>query len=662
MRINYRPEIDGLKAVAVCSIILYHIQISFFQFQIFKGGFIGIDIFFVISGYLITLIILEELVNTGNFSFKNFYLRRIRRIIPTLLFVFLVSIPFAWLYLLPNGFLDFSKSILYSLGLSSNFYFWSEGVQFFNLIARLKPFYHTWSLSVLEQFYFFFPLIVIFFIKKLKNYIFFLILLSLSIILFISNWLASNLPSFNFYFFIRVSEFFFGSILAYLEIKNNSRCQNKFLNGLLPSVGLFLILSSIFFINDEISYSFFYTLFPIIGVCLLIWFCNKNEIITKILSSKLFVCIGLISYSLYLWHYPIYAFARNRGKILSDYDKFELFLLTLCFSILSFFLIEKPFRKKNFLSSKILLILLTLFIVFFSFFGFFSLRSNGFDDRIHVFLKNELRTNYHERMVSPIDKTFCFNKVENFCSFNSENEKKIFLIGDSHMEHISENLLKKIKDRNVNYISMNRANCIYLPNFSKINKKTKKKEENCTIQSQFLIKKNILKNKNSIVILGGYFYDYFLRKDFKWSYQNESNLNALDGFVNGINELLLNDINVFLVYPIPKVGWHVPRRLMNEIPKSSFNASKFLSKNQFTTEFADYHNNNKLIIETFDKIDHPNLTKIYPHKVFCDAHETGKCYTHDKKNIFYMDPSHLSHRGSEMLIDEIDKYLYKLTN
>ena len=159
MKINYRPEIDGLKAIAVCSVILYHIQISFFQFQIFKGGFIGIDIFFVISGYLITLIILEELVNTGNFSFKNFYLKRIRRIIPTLLFVFLISIPFAWLYLLPDDFLDFSKSILYSLGLSSNFYFWSEGVQFFNSIAGLKPFYHTWSLSVLGQFYFFFPLI-----------------------------------------------------------------------------------------------------------------------------------------------------------------------------------------------------------------------------------------------------------------------------------------------------------------------------------------------------------------------------------------------------------------------------------------------------------------------------------------------------------------------
>ena len=137
MNIKYRPEIDGLRAIAVVVVILYHAQIKIFGYQPFKGGFIGVDIFFVISGYLITSIILQELVTTGTFSFKHFYERRIRRILPALLFVMLVSFLFAWMYLLPNSFIDYSKSILYSLGFSSNFYFWSMGQEYGEEIGLL---------------------------------------------------------------------------------------------------------------------------------------------------------------------------------------------------------------------------------------------------------------------------------------------------------------------------------------------------------------------------------------------------------------------------------------------------------------------------------------------------------------------------------------------
>ena len=123
MRIVYRPEIDGLRAIAVVAVILYHAQITIFSYKPFKGGFVGVDIFFVISGYLITSIILKELIAKGSFSFKNFYERRIRRIFPVLLLTMLTSLPFAWMYLMPSSLVDFSKSILYSLGFSSNFYF-----------------------------------------------------------------------------------------------------------------------------------------------------------------------------------------------------------------------------------------------------------------------------------------------------------------------------------------------------------------------------------------------------------------------------------------------------------------------------------------------------------------------------------------------------------
>ena len=130
MKVDYRPEIDGLRAIAVISVIIYHAQISFFDHKIFEGGFIGVDIFFVISGYLITSIIYKEFLATGTFSFKYFYERRIRRILPALLVVMLASLPFAWFYILPHSLIDFSKSILYSLGFSSNIYFWFSQISY----------------------------------------------------------------------------------------------------------------------------------------------------------------------------------------------------------------------------------------------------------------------------------------------------------------------------------------------------------------------------------------------------------------------------------------------------------------------------------------------------------------------------------------------------
>ena len=161
MKLTYRPEIDGLRAIAVVAVIFYHAKISILGHETFKGGFIGVDIFFVISGYLITSIILKELVTTGSFSFKHFYERRIRRILPALLFVMLVSLPFAWMYLLPSSLIDFLKSILYSLGFSSNFYFWDTGQQYAAVSGLFKPFLHTWSLSVEEQFYILFPIVLV---------------------------------------------------------------------------------------------------------------------------------------------------------------------------------------------------------------------------------------------------------------------------------------------------------------------------------------------------------------------------------------------------------------------------------------------------------------------------------------------------------------------
>jgi peptidoglycan/LPS O-acetylase OafA/YrhL len=259
MKLTYRPEIDGLRAIAVGAVILYHAQITILGHQPFKGGFIGVDIFFVISGYLITSIILKELVTTGSFSFKHFYERRIRRILPVLLFVMLVSLPFAWIYLLPNSFIDFSKSILYSLGFSSNFYFHYSGQEYGAVESGLlKPFLHTWSLSVEEQYYILFPIILLITFKYFRKYLIHILILGFVISLGLAEWTSRNYPSASFYFLhTRMWELLAGSILAYFEITKGYRSKNKILNLNTTVTGLILIGHSILFFNDEMLHPSF---------------------------------------------------------------------------------------------------------------------------------------------------------------------------------------------------------------------------------------------------------------------------------------------------------------------------------------------------------------------------------------------------------------------
>ena len=169
MNIKYRPEIDGLRAISVVAVIIYHLKINLFGQKFLEGGFFGVDIFFVISRYLITQLILKEIVVTNNFDFKNFYLRRIRRLIPILCVVVIFSVPLGWKYMLPTDFMELSKSTIFSIFFSSNLYFYFSGVEYIKQDALLQPLLHTWSLSVEEQFYIIFPFFFYVVYKKINR-------------------------------------------------------------------------------------------------------------------------------------------------------------------------------------------------------------------------------------------------------------------------------------------------------------------------------------------------------------------------------------------------------------------------------------------------------------------------------------------------------------
>ena len=429
MKPTYRPEIDGLRAIAVGAVILYHAQINIFGHQPFKGGFIGVDIFFVISGYLITSIILKELLTTGIFSFKHFYERRVRRILPALLFVMFVSFPFAWMYLLPSSFIDFSKSILYSLGFSSNFYFHYSGQVYGALDGLFVPFLHTWSLSVEEQYYILFPIVLLITFKYFRKYLINIIILGFVISLGLAEWTSRNYPSISFYFIqTRMWELLAGSILAYFEITKGHRSQNRTLNLILPFIGLIFIGHSILFFNDRIFHPSFFTLLPIIGACLIIWFSNQDELITKILSSKLFVGIGLISYSLYLWHYPIFAFIKISGLVSgSIIGKLILIPVIIFLSILSYLFIERPFRNKKLSFNRILMLLGIMFIIIIIF-NIKIIKENGFESRFESLKK--INQNYNPDNIY-LGKTRMISSQQNLNDFDIK-DFNIVIIGDSH--------------------------------------------------------------------------------------------------------------------------------------------------------------------------------------------------------------------------------------
>ena len=676
MKVTYRPEIDGLRSLAVGAVILYHSQITISGIQLFKGGFIGVDIFFVISGYLITSIIYKELSSTGSFSFKYFYERRVRRILPALLFVMLVSYIFAWIFLLPSSFLDFSKSILYSQGFSSNFYFHYSGQQYDDPSSLLKPFLHTWSLSVEEQYYIIFPIFLIIVFKFCRKYLIHFLFTGFFISLFLAEWGSRNYPSATFYFIhTRFWELVAGSLLAYYEINLGCRSKSKKLNLIFPFIGLMLIAHSIIFFNHNMLHPSFFTLSPVLGVCLIIWFSNKEDLITKLLSFKLFVGVGLISYSLYLWHYPIFAYYRYIKSTSGNYtNALIIFIILLTLSIFSYFLIEKPFRRKNSKKLSIKIILLSVIVIFLI--NLFTIYKNGFSERFkNIFL--ELDRN---NIVKPWDLLKdnkgeeCFSNKD-LCFFASEREKKIFLIGDSHIASLNYDLKNKVlNETKYSLIVANRTSCIFFPGFDLVSKKSRKKTK-CNDEYFSKLKTLFSYNNDNIIIFGGRLPFYTSKKGFDngeeggredSSWFNDKTFLKL-GMFDKIEDSLKENIQqlskkhkIILIYPIPEHGWNIPRKLYLQLLFDKNKKDLNNKKNWITTSHEIYMKRAKYSFEILDSIKGENIYRVYPHKLFCDTFIKDRCVSHNNESIFYSDDDHPSLRGAEMINKLIMKEIKKI--
>jgi peptidoglycan/LPS O-acetylase OafA/YrhL len=644
MKINYRPEIDGLRAIAVIAVIFYHAKINFFGYHFLQGGFIGVDIFFVISGYLITLIILKELIVSGTFQFKYFYERRARRILPALLFMILLSIPVAYIYLLPNSFVDFSKSIFYILGFNSNFYFYNSRFRYGDEDGLFKPFLNTWSLSLEEQYYIFFPIILVFIFKYLRKYLLIILAIVLTTSLILANTLSKDHASFNFYFApTRCWEFIVGSLLAILEINLRHRSQNRIINEILSIVGLVLVFYSFIFFNDKMFHPSFYTILPVLGVSLLIYFLNTEAIITKILSSKLFVSIGLISYSLYLFHYPIFAFVR-----IKEFPQNELFnlyvvaavIVLILLSILSYYFIEKPARnqKYKFKSIFLLIIIFSTLIIIFS---YSVIKNNGFEKRFFITSTYSLSSLRYEEESKKFEIDFNYDNYLNYSNIN----KNVLIVGNSHAEDLAKVL-------SFSYLKNNFYFNLVSP---------KNREDNYNYQARYFY--DYLTSNISKI---DYFSDNFIEhldKQYKNSQiiilatsWNEEDYNSIEGIL----EILKKDNKKLIIFDnaLNSTLYHKLYKF-NRLDYFVFKEKKLPNSEELKKiEKLMYNDlqNKKVINEIIYKIAKKNLIKVIKREdIFCNK-LLKKCPVLTKEGYkIYYDYGHLTNEGAKFFSEYIEK-------
>jgi peptidoglycan/LPS O-acetylase OafA/YrhL len=335
---NYRPDIDGLRAIAVGAVVAFHTFPN-----IFKGGFVGVDVFFVISGFLISGIIVDD-IEEDQFSYLDFYKRRIRRIFPALLVVIAATLIAGWYVLLPDEFQRVGKDLAAGAGFATNFILWDEA-GYFDAASETKPLLHLWSLAIEEQFYIVWPLVLGLIWKRQRGLL--LATLSIASVSFAYNVFSIEHHHADAAFYSPLSRFWelmLGGVLAYL-VRQKAQWLSGF-RSLQCVFGLFLIAISIFFLNKAAAFPGFWALLPTLGAFFVISAGGYNWIGKRILGNPIMVGVGLISYPLYLWHWPILAFAKIvKGRLLTPGDRMMVIIASVALAFLTYRLIERPLRR-----------------------------------------------------------------------------------------------------------------------------------------------------------------------------------------------------------------------------------------------------------------------------------------------------------------------------
>ena len=617
-RISYRQDINILRAVAVLSVVFYHAEIN-----LFKGGWLGVDIFFVISGYLISNIIISEL-NNKEFSFKKFYLRRVRRILPALISTLLMSVPLAYFILSPLALLEYGKSLLSSLFFYSNYYF--STLDFYNSEpSKFFPLLHTWSLSVEEQFYILFPGILFAIYKFRKKDIF----LYISIIFFSSILLNSITGSIVKFYLIqyRVWELLLGCLV--MIISKNVKLPN------LAIIGYLLISISLFAFDDSFVNYFEPKFIVNFGASLVLLSPVKNFNIDNFIFSKI-QKIGIYSYSIYLLHQPIFAFSRvifKKQQIEEGYLSFSvLFLLLLLLSHLNYNYVELRFIKEY--RIKISYFLFVLPIILFS---IFINNSDGVTGQYEA-VYSQIGKYYSEDQRGGVNRELCSKSTQNYCQIGNQNLPSVIVIGDSHLTTLSKFLYNNLDFEEYNLILFIEQGCPFFLTGGKSERgscATKEKENDIFS----------LINPNSTVVYGGRFPRYLNGYDFKTDYGSikddiKANPFLIEDISKSIEYISKNAKIGLVLLPIPELGFYPLEYYLYEFKDVGENLS-------YNKKYWDQYSSK--INEYLQNITYPNIRKIETDKIFCNSFIKNMCTASYDNKIFYWDDDHLSYDGTTLI-------------
>lgn len=658
---HYRREIDGLRAVAVLPVILYHARLP-----VFSGGFVGVDVFFVISGYLITTLLIGEL-DRGDFSLPRFYERRARRILPALFLVMVVCYPFAWFWMFTDQFRHFSESAgVVVLGLS-NFYFLGLG-DYFGPDVDLQPLIHTWSLAVEEQYYFVFPLMLFGLWKLGRRRAGLVVALCVLASLLFADWASRAHPAQNFYFtFSRLWEIGAGSIVAFVLVARPQRS-----NDLLGVAGLGLILYAVFAFDESTPFPGVYALLPVVGTALIIVFAGQDSRMGRVLSFPPLVGIGLVSYSAYLWHQPLFAFARTRS--IADPSRGMMALLILVSFGLAWATwrwVELPFRRpgRGLLPDRraVFLVSGAVSAIFVAVGSAVSL-GDGLAWRLPPDVQRvasvvEERISFDcaidgNAALPPLPPEHCLHPA------TPGGPIQVALLGDSHALAIAQVLGQAVHDAGLGYYDVSFPTCVP---FSGLHYIGRYSEIACP-EFNTAIRDSLLHSEIETVVITARFAWYLEgtsfdnsdggveggapiivdRADQAASRPEDPGRRerVLGAFETQIRDLAQH-VNVVLVYPIPEAGWNVPQTVAKRLMFSDGGAS-------LTTSYNAYLQRTRDVNALFDRLvaELPDIYAARVHEAMCDA-ETGRCVNADSDQVYYRDDDHLSTAGARRIVPVI---------
>ncbi len=677
---DYKPQIDGLRALAVLPVIFFHAG-----FQYFKGGFVGVDVFFVISGYLITRIIIKD-INKKKFSLINFYKRRARRILPVLYFIILFSIPFAIFIMSKEQLHFYSEQIISVLIFISNFFFW-DNTGYFNQNSDLQPLLHTWSLSVEEQFYIVFPVIILFLSNFFKNkvviFIIFISLISLAISQIGGNFKIQNIslqyPFFNLPFdlfwqagaanfylpFGRIWELMLGSLIAILIKKEISK--KTYVENIFSLAGFGMIVLSIIFFSENLLYPSLFTLLPCIGTGLIIVYTNDKTFLYKLLTFKPIVFLGLVSYSLYLWHQPILALNRIQfGYNLNFFHTLILLIISFFLSIFTWKFIEQPFRDKTIINDnkflKILLLTFSTITLISCLIYFDKIKSKRFEipNRIQ---SSMMMADYKGCL--DIEEAHLDNQKKWYCELGEKNAKISFaIIGDSHALAMKPGFDIGAKEIGQRGIMAGFSGCPGLLGIQSIRNDIQKR--NCKkLAEKFYdfvkekkIKKLFLISRWTYYTDGEYHgknFQHITNKNNLFQSKKNSRYSFQYGLENTIKKFEKLNVKVNFVKQVPLQHFSAKFQYENSYDRSKNKVDMLKLRDSSINKFTSLKLQGFVTKELNSlKSKGYDFNIIDLHNFFCDDE---KCLVGNEDFSYYADENHLSIKGSISTKNFIKEYL-----